>query len=58
MLAFISPNISISRKATDHASYLTSVDAIEAQTGLDFLRKLPEADQAVVESGKAAALWK
>ncbi len=58
VLAFIYPNISIGRKATDHASYLTSVDAIEAKTGLDFLRKLPEADQTVVESGKAKALWK
>ena len=58
VLAFIYPNKSISRKATDHASYLTSVDAIEAKTGLDFLRKLPEADQAVVESGKATAIWK
>lgn len=44
--------------AFDHARYLTSVNAIEAKTGLDFLRKLPEADQAVVESGKATAIWK
>ena len=58
MLAFIYPNISISRKATDHESYLTSVNAIEAKTGLDFLCKLPEAEQAVVERGKATAIWK
>lgn len=32
-------------------------NAIEARTGLDFLLKLPEADQAVVESAKATAFW-
>ena len=32
--------------------------AIEAKTGLDFLQKLPVAEQALVESGKAKAIWK
>ena len=63
VLAFIYPNKSINHKATNHKatnhdSYLTSVNAIEAKTGLDFLLKLPEADQAVVESAKATAIWK
>ena len=31
---------------------------IEAKTGLDFLQKLPVAEQAVVEKGKAKAIWK
>jgi DNA/RNA endonuclease G (NUC1) len=58
VLAFIYPNKSIDRKATNHEKYLTSVNAIEAKTGLDFLLKLSEADQAIVESAKATALWK
>jgi hypothetical protein len=32
--------------------------AIEAKTGLDFLQKLPVAEQAAVEGGKAKAIWK
>ncbi len=32
--------------------------AIEAKTGLDFLQKLPVTEQALVESGKAKAIWK
>jgi DNA/RNA endonuclease G (NUC1) len=58
VLAFIFPNKSIPKKAADHEKYLKSVDEVEAKTGLDFLRKLPAADQAVVEAVKAKALWK
>jgi endonuclease G len=58
VLAFIYPNKSIPKKATNHEKYLTSVDAIEAKTGLDFLRKLTAAQQAPIERTKATALWK
>lgn len=58
VLAFIYPNESIPLRAVNHEKYLVSVDAIEAKTGLDFLRRLPAADQKVVERAKATALWK
>jgi hypothetical protein len=32
--------------------------AVEAKTGLDFLQKLPEAEQAVVETRKPTAIGK
>ena len=32
--------------------------AIEGKTGLDFLQKLPVAEQAAVEDGNAKAIWK
>ncbi len=58
VLAFIYPNKSLPKAATNHESYLTTVDTIEAKTGLDFLQKLPVAEQAAVEGGKAKAIWK
>lgn len=37
--------------------FLTTVDQIEKETGLDFLTILPDDVEAVVESKKAAQLW-
>lgn len=41
----------------DLAPFLSSVDEIERQTGLDFLTVLSPENQAAVESAPAAALW-
>lgn len=49
-LAFIIPNI-IPSDEKDPAKYLTSVDRVEALTGLDFLTALSSEEQALVESG-------
>ncbi|MBN2375264.1 MAG: hypothetical protein JXD22_02595 [Sedimentisphaerales bacterium] len=38
-------------------SNLTTVDEIEAQTGLDFLPELPDELEDKIEAMKANALW-
>lgn len=42
----------------DIAYFLTTVDAIEAATGLDFLTALPDSVEGEVEKTKATTLWK
>jgi len=39
------------------ASHLTTIDAIEALTGLDFLAELPDEQENALESSKAPSLW-
>lgn len=41
----------------DHRKYLTSVNTIEAQTGLNFFTKLTDTDQKVIEGVTAKKLW-
>lgn len=41
----------------DHRRFLTSVDEVEAQTGLDFFSALPAAAQRDLEAGVAEQLW-
>jgi len=53
-LAFIFPQQPNSRELSD---YLTTIDEIEARTGLDFFSALPEATQRALESTKASRVW-
>lgn len=46
-----------SRSTADVRPYLTSVDIIEALTGLDFLTSLPDAEEARLERRIATTLW-
>lgn len=41
----------------DHTPFLTSVDAIEAATGLDFFTTLPDAVEAELEAATTQELW-
>ncbi|MEO7993571.1 MAG: DNA/RNA non-specific endonuclease [bacterium] len=45
------------RPKSEYQAHFTSVDRIEAVTGLDFLTTLDEGDQELVESEKTSALW-
>ena len=38
-------------------AYLVSVDAVEAQTGLDFFSVLGDTAEAQLEAGSAARIW-
>jgi len=53
-LAFIFPQQPLS---DDLADYLTTIDEIEARTGLDFFGALPAATQHALESTKASRVW-
>lgn len=56
-LAFMVPNWDyMSGKPME--GYLTSIDAVESATGLDFLSKLPTTDQAKIESEVPASIWR
>jgi len=55
-LAFILPNIAL-RGETNLSKYLTSIDEIEKQTGLDFLNALPIDLQREVEANAAPSIW-
>lgn len=54
-LAFLLPNENLSGR--DFREFLTTIDEIEAATGLNFLSSLPTAVQRVVEATKAADVW-
>ena len=59
VLAFLYPQIGpgyVSRQY-DHTRFLTSVDEIEAMTGLDFLTDLDDPLEIQVEKGVANKLW-
>lgn len=60
-LAIETPNVPIYDKATGAdnvlTSMLTSIDTIEADTGMNFLNALSEAEQKRVESKPAPRLW-
>jgi endonuclease G, mitochondrial len=56
VMAFIFDN-KVPRANDTFQRHLVSVDAIEAQTGLDFLQRLPNAAQKVVEKDKARNVW-
>jgi DNA/RNA endonuclease G (NUC1) len=57
VLAFIFPNIITERKAVNFEDHLKSVNLIEEQTGLDFLRILPPSTEELIEAKKANELW-
>ncbi|MCK6478661.1 MAG: DNA/RNA non-specific endonuclease [Planctomycetes bacterium] len=60
VLAFLYPQEGIGYKAGggyDHAPYLTSVDVIEALTGLDFLTALEDGAEEQVERVTQVRLW-
>lgn len=54
-LAFMLPNQSISGE--EYGAFLTSIDEIEAATGLDFLSALPADVEEAVESRTAPRVW-
>lgn len=60
-LAIEAPNLTIYDKAASFenamTSTLTSIDTIEADTGLDFLNDLPVTEQQRIESRAARRLW-
>jgi len=53
-LAFIFPQ---QPRSGDLADYLTTIDEIEARTGLDFFSALPTAAEQALESSKASRVW-
>jgi len=53
-LAFIFPQ---QPRSDNLADYLTTIDEIEARTGLDFFSALPAAAEAALESAKASRVW-
>jgi endonuclease G, mitochondrial len=55
VLAFMMPNKDLSKN--NYKYYLTTIDEIEAVTGLDFLSALPVAVQYMVESRRADNIW-
>ena len=60
VLAFIVPmngDSNHGRQTADVRPYLTSVDIIEALTGLDFLTALPDPQEKIVEQKIATQLW-
>ncbi len=61
VLAFIYPQECEDCKSQkgpfDHRKYLTSVNSIEAQTGLNFFTKFSGADQKAIEDVTAKKLW-
>lgn len=57
VLAFIYPQNVAKGAPYDHGPYITTVDAIEEKTGLDFLTVLPDAAEAEIEARKAEDLW-
>lgn len=54
-IAFLLPNKKLPGR--DLPKYLTSVEAIERMTGLDFLDELPDEEEDRVESAPAKGLW-
>jgi len=54
-LAFMMPNRDLSGE--NYGDYLTTIDAIESATGIDFLSALPAAVQHTVESNLAQGVW-
>ena len=59
VLAFIYPQVGPGYTAKEyfHENYLTSVDEIEALTGLEFLTDLPEEIEDSIEESVAESLW-
>jgi endonuclease G len=60
VLAFIYPQEGIAykrRSAYDHTPYLTSVDIIEALTGLDFFPDVPDHIETEIEQVIQTRLW-
>jgi len=53
-LAFIFPQ---QPRSDDLADYLTTIDEIEARTGLDFFSALPAAAEQALEASKASRVW-
>ncbi len=54
-LAFMLPNERLSGR--NYSEFLTTIDEIEAATGLNFLSALPVAVQNAVESRRATEIW-
>lgn len=54
-LAFLMPNEDCRGEGLEE--FLTTIDAIEAQTGLDLLSALPDAQEAALEAERAGAIW-
>ena len=60
MLAFIYPQEGIAYKRSgeyDHTPYLTSVDIIEALTGLDFFPGVTDETESDIEGVVQIRLW-
>jgi len=59
VLAFLYPQVGpgFLRKPYDHTHYLTTIDEIEALTGIDFLTNLPDSIERDIERSKATAIW-
>jgi endonuclease G len=55
-LAFIFPQ-QIADDQTNYRKFLTSIDQVEAQTGLDFFQQLPDPAEEQFEKLKAKAIW-
>lgn len=59
VLAFVYPQISAGylEKHYDHTRYLTTIDEIEALTGIDFLTALPKENKKALEVEESRSLW-
>jgi len=60
VLAFIYPQDAPREKpysTASHLKYAVPVDSIEKVTELDFLTKLPDTDEKVIEAKKAGEVW-
>ncbi len=55
VLAFLMPNENLGD--SDYSEFLTSVDAIEEATGLDFLSALPDDEERRAEGTTATVVW-
>ena len=55
VLAFMLPNEPLSGR--DYSEFLTTVDAIERATGLDFLNRLADVQESQVEATVPASVW-
>jgi len=55
ILAFVMPQNVTGREQP--SQFLTTVDEIERQTGLDFLRDLPDVEEDKIEAEQATGMW-
>ena len=55
VIAFVLPNMKL--KTSNLPKYITSIDEIEARSGLDFLGDLPDHDEVAIEAKVQLDIW-